>query len=82
MRVSIIRIYYHIISKLSGGFLQKQMTKLRYEHFSHSAMRVTKRLAKGRTTTGVGIWDLVLQQEEKVIPACREHRWTRTPVYS
>lgn len=49
-------------------FLHKTLAKKQYEHFAHASTRVTKRLEKGRTSEGVDLWTLVLEQEEKGRP--------------
>ena len=64
-RVNIIRHYYPLACRIFDLLLNKPVSNLREKHFNHSVTRVTKRLAKGRETEGVDLWDLVLQQEDK-----------------
>lgn len=55
---------YATIVWLVRTLLPKSRNKARYNHFSHSVTRVSKRLEKGREAEGVDIWDLVLAQDE------------------
>jgi cytochrome P450 len=56
---------YPLAGKIFRAVMHKTMIKAQYNHFNHSATRVTKRLGKGRASEGVDLWDLILQQQDK-----------------
>jgi cytochrome P450 len=67
-RATLLNLFYHFYplpGKIFRAVMHKTVAKAQYEHFHHSATRVTKRLEKGRASEGVDLWDLVLQQQEK-----------------
>jgi cytochrome P450 len=55
---------YQLLVRVVRALMPKARNKQQYNHFNHSANRVTKRLEKGRDVEGVDIWDLVLAQED------------------
>jgi cytochrome P450 len=65
VQLSVIYSYYPLVADVFRAALHKTVAAKQYEHFNHSATRVTKRLEKGRASEGVDLWDLILQQEEK-----------------
>ncbi|KAH8723926.1 cytochrome P450 46A1 [Phaeosphaeriaceae sp. PMI808] len=64
-KLGIIYNYYPILAGMVRVVMDRTFAKMRYEEMRYSETRVTKRLEKGRTSEGVDIWDLVLQQEDK-----------------
>ena len=59
-----IMTFYPLLSQVFKIAFGPMMFKKRVEHFNHSVERVTKRLEKGRSSEGVDLWDLVLNQQE------------------
>jgi hypothetical protein len=63
--LSIFFIYYPLAKRILLALLGQQIATFRKEHHNYTVERVTKRLEKGRTSEGVDLWDLVLQQQDK-----------------
>jgi cytochrome P450 len=64
-QLGLIYNYYPLVASIFRAALHKTVAAKQYEHFNHSATRVTKRLEKGRASEGVDLWDLILQNQEK-----------------
>ncbi|KAJ4373940.1 hypothetical protein N0V83_002679 [Neocucurbitaria cava] len=65
VRLGILEGYYPTAAAVTNTLMEKLFAKQIELFNSHSAIRVTKRLEKGRQSEGVDIWDLVLSQQEK-----------------
>ncbi|KAF2745137.1 cytochrome P450 [Sporormia fimetaria CBS 119925] len=62
-RISIF-LRYPIIAWMFKRVIPRSLEKKQMDHFQHSVDRVTKRLEKGRSSEGVDLWDLILDQKE------------------
>jgi cytochrome P450 len=53
-----------ILYKLFIAVRPNSIAKKRLDHFRYAVERVTRRLERGRQSSGVDIWDMVLKQED------------------
>jgi cytochrome P450 len=65
VKLNLIDNYYPLAGRVVHALLGKTLEKMQREHFGYCVTRVTKRLEKGRATSGIDLWDLVLKEGEK-----------------
>jgi cytochrome P450 len=53
-------IFYRVFKAIRPNAIARK----RLDHFQYAVDRVSKRLAKGRESSGVDLWDMVLKQED------------------
>ena len=65
VQLGLLYNYYPLVGATFRALFHQSVARMQYKHMNFSATRVTKRLEKGRESSGVDLWDLVLAQEEK-----------------
>lgn len=65
LRLNLIQTFYPAAAKLLYPIFETLFSEMRFRLFETNVQRVTKRLEKGRQSSGVDLWDLILKQEDQ-----------------